>query len=216
MNPLNNEKINYLLTKIVVCLYNFSYAVLSSLAVRFGKGVHPKHRILKYHEFFLEHISSKDCVIDIGAGSGLIAYEVSKKAKNVVGIEIDINKVKQAKKIHHRRNLKFIQGDATVYPFKEKFDAIILSNVLEHIEKRIDFLKSLHKISDNILLRVPLITRDWLPVYLKSRGFEYRLDKTHFIEYTIDNLKKELAESRWKISSYQIYFGEIWGVVKPA
>ncbi len=215
MNPLNNEKINYWLTRIFVFLYNFSYAALSSLAVRFGRGVHPKYRILKYHEFFLENILSEDSVVDIGSGSGLIAFEVSKKVKNVVGIEIDENKIKLAKKTYKRHNLEFIQGDAITYPFKEKFDAVILSNVLEHIEKRINFLQSLHKISDKILLRVPLVTRDWLPVYLKSRGFEYRLDKTHFIEYTIDNLNKELKKSCWKISFSEICFGEIWGVVKP-
>jgi 2-polyprenyl-3-methyl-5-hydroxy-6-metoxy-1,4-benzoquinol methylase len=213
MNLLDNSLINYWLTKFFTLTYNFSYAALSSLAVRFGKGTHPKHEILKYHHFFLENINKNDQVIDIGSGSGLISFEISKKAKNVTGIEIDSKKVESAKTKFHNKNLKYLAGDATSYPFKEKFDVIVLSNVLEHIDDRIKFLKSIHKLSSKILIRVPMIDRDWLPIYLKSRGFDYRLDPTHFTEYTVNNLQKELKITNWLLESYEIKYGEIWGII---
>jgi len=98
----------------------------------------------------------------------------------------------------------------------DKFDKIILSNVLEHISERVEFLQSLHKLAETILLRVPLVTRDWLAVYKKEHGYKYKLSSDHKIEYTEEILQDELAQSGWKIESLQIRFGEVWAVVIKA
>lgn len=45
-------------------------------------------------------------------------------------------------------------------------------------------------------------------------GLEYRLDKTHFIEYTLHSLKKELKLAGLKFISYSIQFGEIWARIQ--
>ena len=76
-------------------------------------------------------------------------------------------------------------------------------------------MQKLHPLTDTILFRVPLITRDWLPVYKKEQGVESRLDLTHFTEYTVEQAKSELASSGWKFAEYSINFGEIWGVLIP-
>lgn len=212
MNILENNTVNNFLMGVFVRFYNFSYAVISSLAVRKEKGIHPKHQILKYHDFFLDNVSSHDKIIDIGCGSGLVSFILSKKVKKITGMDINNHKIKKAKQIYKKRNLNYIYGDATVYKFKEKFDKIVLSNVLEHIEKRIFFLRKLHRLSSVILLRVPMIDRDWLPIYLKKRGYDYRLDKTHFTEFTVNKLKKELNSAGWGFKNFNIKFGEIWGV----
>ena len=94
----------------------------------------------------------------------------------------------------------------------QKFDKIILSNVLEHIKDRVEFLKQMRKLSGVILLRVPLITRDWLAVYKKELGREYRLDRTHFIEYSLEELRDECVAGGWQITDFSIQFGEFWGV----
>jgi len=53
-----------------------------------------------------------------------------------------------------------------------------------------------------------------LTLYKKKNGFKYRLDKTHFIEYSIDSLKTELNQAGWNLEKYSIQFGEIWGIVR--
>ena len=58
-----------------------------------------------------------------------------------------------------------------------------------------------------------MINRSWLPLYQKQLGLEYRLDKTHYIEYSIDSFRKELDEADFKILSFSIQFGEIWAKV---
>lgn len=202
------------LIKIFNRLYNFSYQSLSSLALRHNRGIHPKHEILRYHEFFKSHIDSQDAVLDIGCGNGYNTFQIAHKAKHVIGIDFEAGKIEYAKQHFYRRNLRFIVGDAVKYKFAEKFDKIVLSNVLEHIERRVVFLKKLHKLSETLLLRVPLISRDWLPIYVKNLGLEYRLDKTHCTEYTFTSFKKELTDAGWRLDSWSIQFGEIWAVAR--
>ncbi|MFZ5365194.1 MAG: class I SAM-dependent methyltransferase [Patescibacteria group bacterium] len=203
-----------ILEKIFVWLHNFSYKAISKIAIKKNNGIHPKHEILGYHQFFVDNVAAGDAVLDIGCGNGLLAGSIAQKAKKVVGIDIVRKNIENAQAHNKSDNLEFILGNAIVYEFNEKFDKIVLSNVLEHIENRIDFLIKTGRLSDLILIRVPLINRDWLAVYKKENGHEYRLDKTHFIEYTVDSLRKELTQAGWNLDSYSIQFGELWGVLK--
>ena len=198
---------------VVINVHNFSYKLVSLLATVKNKGIHPKHQIMNYHKFFVDNIDSTDKVLDVGCGNGENTFDIAKKAESVVGMDILKINIMKANKNCNRGNITYFIGDAIEYEFKDKFDKVILSNVLEHIEDRTRLLMKISKISTVILLRVPLITRDWISVYKKNEGFEYRLDKTHKIEYTLEGLKKELAESGWVIKSYSIQFGELWGVL---
>lgn len=212
---INNKSILKFLFRFFTYVHNKAYVALSTIAILQNNGVHPKHRILNYHQFFVEHIDATDTILDIGCAHGNNAYDVAGKAKEVVGIDIEQKYIDVAKKKFQRQNVTYIVGDATTYQFGKKFDKVILSNVLEHIEHRIEFLKKLHPLTNTILFRVPLISRDWLPVYKKEQGVESRLDLTHFTEYTVEQAKEELAQSGWKFAEYSINFGEIWGVLVP-
>ena len=66
---------------------------------------------------------------------------------------------------------------------------------------------------NKFLIRVPILNRDWLVLYKKEFKIEYRLDKTHYIEYTIEDLTGELEKAGLKINNYSIQFGEIWALV---
>lgn len=210
----NNRYLSNLLQGIFIRLHNYSYHKISEYAGYLNNDIHPKHSILDYHKFFTDRVDASDQILDIGSGNGFLAYDVAEKAKNVIGIDIQEYNVRDAQKVYQRDNLEFLVGDATVYNFQNKFDKIILSNVLEHIEDRVQLLKDVKKLSSIILLRVPMINRDWLTVYKKNLGYEFRLDSTHYIEYTVDILEDELKASGWYLDYYQINWGEIWAVLK--
>lgn len=201
---------NSLLLKFFIWLNNYSYYKISNLVVKLYQGVHPKHRIINYHKFFVDNISTTDSVLDLGCGKGDNTYDIAKKASRVIGIDVSPMNIGFAKHKYARDNINFIIGDATKYNFDHRFDKIVLSNVLEHIKDRITFLSKLHDLSEIILIRVPLINRDWLTIFKKENNFEYRLDKTHYIEYTPDTLETELENAGWKMVSFSIQFGEIW------
>ena len=103
----------------------------------------------------------------------------------------------------------------------EKYDLVFTSNVLEHIENRVDFLKNIIKqipwdrgLQKKILIRVPMVDRDWITIYKKQMGIECRLDKTHYTEYTYLQFKDELNKSNIEIVSHHIQYGELYAVCK--
>ena len=195
-------------------MHNFSYKLLTRLAIKAEGGLHPKHRLINYHQFFIENIKKKDKVLDIGCGNGILTFDLSKKAKKVVGIDIQAEKIKEAKKKFNCDNIIYIVGDATIYSFGERFDAIILSNVLEHIKNRVKFLTKVKKLAPKILIRVPMLNRDWLTLYKRELQIEWRLDPTHSTEYTLESFKKELNQADLNLENYSIQYGEIWAIVK--
>lgn len=205
---------NKFIVKILIWINSFSYRLIGIFVIKENKGIHPKHKILNYHDFFIKNITENDSVLDIGCGNGACTWSISQKAKKVVGIDMSVKNINLAKKKFSNDNLEFIVGDAVSYKFMEKFDVIVLSNVLEHIEKRVEFLKKIKRLAPKILIRVPLVTRDWLSVYKKEKGFEYRLDKTHYIEYTEENFGKEMKVAGLEIEKQYVKFGELYSVVR--
>ena len=131
-----------------------------------------------------------------------------------MAIDLSMDNIELAKRNFNKENIKYICGDATKFDFGDKFDTIILSNILEHIDNRHDFLLKIQKLANKFLIRVPLLNRDWLTYYKKELGVEYRLDLTHQVEYTLESLTQELEKAGLGIERASIQFGEIWAVVK--
>lgn len=202
------------LLALFVRLHNYSYHKISEYAGYLNNHVHPKHYITKYHDFFVEQLEPTDDVIDLGSGSGFLSYDMAKKTQSVFGIDISKTNVKNAKRDYTRDNLTFVEGDITLYQFEKSFDKAVLSNVLEHIEDRIALLRRVHEIAPILLVRVPMITRSWLAVYKKQEGFEYRMDATHFIEYTLEEFFNEAKQSGWRVASHKVIWGELWAVLE--
>lgn len=213
MNSLS-DRLTFFVLKIVLKIHSFSYGLAGSLAHKVEKdALHPKHRIMNYHKFFVDKVGENDTVLDIGCGNGALTYDVAKKAKKVVGIDLREKNILIAERKYSRENINYICGDALTDLPNEQFDVITLSNVLEHIDKRVEFLRSLKKLAPKFLIRVPMLNRSWIDVYKKELGLEYRLDKTHFIEYTFDGFKEELGKAGLRVLDHSIQFGEIWAVV---
>lgn len=200
--------------KVRLLILQKAYEGLGKYASVLEGGIHPKHRLMNYHQFFIDKIEPDDVILDLGCGNGLVALDIAKKAKDVIGVDLNENNIKTARnnlRKFHYNNVEFILGDVTKIELNKKFDKIILSNILEHIENRIEFLSNLRNISSVILLRVPMINRDWVTLYKQKLGMEYRLDKTHFIEYTEESLRSELQAAKWALVNNTIQFGELWG-----
>ncbi len=220
---LESRLLAKILIESVLKIHNASYKLASIMAIQLNNRVHPKHRIMQYKEWFLDNIKDDHVVLDVGCNTGMMPEVISQKATFVYGIEIEQLHVEVARNLRQKDNIEYICADATTYDYSEcmPIDIVTLSNVLEHIEHRVDFLKKLiekiawkSKGNKKLLIRVPMIDRGWITVYKKELGVEYRLDNTHFIEYTFEQFKNELTESGIEILSYHIKFGEIYAVCK--
>ena len=199
-------------------LHSFAYKYSGVYSVILNEGSHPKHGIIRYFDWFNNNINKQDVVVDIGCNKGYMVNYLSNKAKYVYGIEIISEFIEYANDNYTRDNIMFINEDATKFNFKSlnhNISIVTLSNVLEHIDNRVDFLKKIKSnIQSNIkfLIRVPMINREWIVIYKKNMGLEYRLDKTHFIEYTIEKFKDEIEEAGLKILNHEIKWGEIYAI----
>ncbi|NIY75444.1 class I SAM-dependent methyltransferase [Thalassospira sp. HF15] len=194
--------------------------LLSERAMAYEGGEHPKHRLMKYHDFFVENIAPNSRVVDIGCGYGAVSRTVAKSVSGstVFGVEIDEERYEQACGADNPTNLKFILGDAFEVLPEGAADTVILSNVLEHIENRTDFLKRLVSVlvPTKVLIRVPAFEREWHVPLRKELGINYYNDRTHFIEHTLDEFKAEMQAADIKIDDLQTVWGEIWAVCRPA
>ena len=202
-----------IIVKIILKLHNFSYRLTGIFSKKAEQGLHPKHRLMNYHKFFVDNINSGDMVLDIGCGNGALTFDIAKKAEKVIGIDLNKKNIEFAKEKFLAPNIEYIVGNAVKELSDKKFDVIVLSNVLEHIENRIEFLNKIKTLTHKILIRVPMIDRDWITLYKKELGIEYRLDKTHYIEYTLESFKHELQQAGLNLEKYSIKFGEIWTVI---
>jgi len=198
--------------RLILRLHNVVYKLASAFAIKVEGGLHPKHRLMHYHQFFLDQIKSADRVLDIGCGNGALAYDLAGKAREVTAIDTNAKNEHAWKTRYGRENLHYLVQDATTYQPEHPYDVVVLSNVLEHIDRRIDFLKSVKHLAPLLLIRVPMINRDWITLYKKELGIEWRLDTTHCTEYTFETFRDELAQAGLSIESHSIQFGEIWAV----
>jgi 2-polyprenyl-3-methyl-5-hydroxy-6-metoxy-1,4-benzoquinol methylase len=195
-------------------LANWAYAGLGVYAAALEGGIHPKHRLMNYHRFFLDAVEPKDRVLDVGCGNGLVARDIAQKAKHVVGIDKNRGIINKARdRCKDSENITFICADATTYQFSESFDKMIFSNVLEHIEDRVQFLVKMKELAPVLLIRVPMINRDWVTFYKRELGLDYRLDPTYYTEYTVESFQRELSKAGLEIEHYSVQFGEIWARV---
>lgn len=202
-------------------LENRLYSLEGKASVDYGNGIHTKHRHTNYHHFFIKNLKPGERVLDIGCGNGFMSYDMATQVPdvNVVGIELNKENIKFAREHYQHPNLNFIHGDA----LKDKelpdetFDVVTLSNVLEHIEQRVDFLKNiLQSIKPKrLIIRVPLFERDWRVPLKRELGMDYRLDATHYIEYTQEEYFEELRQAGLKATDIEVRWGEIWSVVEP-
>lgn len=195
------------------------YHVEGKLAIQYGQGVHTKHRHLQYHDFFVHRVKEGERVLDIGCGSGELAYDLAERAGAVVwGIDMNARSIQTARARHSHLNVTYHQGDALRdLPPKARFDVIILSNVLEHIADRVGLLRRLigQYQPSRVLIRVPSYERDWRVPLQDELGVDYRLDETHEIEYTQAGLAADLEAAGLAQVKLQPIWGELWVAAVP-
>jgi SAM-dependent methyltransferase len=201
------------------------------VAVEAAGGLHPKHRLMRYHDFFVERVGAGEWVIDLGSGVGALAASIAERSRaHVTGMDWSRTNVERSRKLAGDRglaaphdkptrgSLSFTLGDITRDRAEGTFDAVALSNVLEHISDRPQRLRMWREWYEpsRFLIRVPAFDREWRAPWKKELGVEWRLDPTHETEYTQPQLEAELRQAGLKITDLTARWGEYWCVAAPA
>ncbi len=183
-------------------------------------GIHPKHRLTAYHDFFVERVKAGERVIDLGSGVGALACALASRAGAfVVGVEWSPRNIEKATALARgvEPQPRFLLGDITTTRAEGTFDAVVLSNVLEHVSDRPARLRQWMNWyrPRRMLIRVPAFERDWRVPYKKELGVEWRCDDTHEVEHTGAQLRDELNLAGLAIAELRATWGEYWAECLP-
>jgi SAM-dependent methyltransferase len=195
------------------------YPLQGWLSVAYDGGLHTKHRHTRYHDFFVNRVRKGERVLDVGCGVGALTYDIAEKAgAYAVGIDLSAENIAIACDRHSHPNATYFVGDARIYAPESPFGIVVLSNVLEHMEKRPDFVRRVVEAvrPTRVLLRVPVFERDWRVPLKKELGVDYRLDPTHYTEYTLESFAAEMKASGLEVIHQEVRWGEIWAEAVPS
>lgn len=173
-------------------------------------GLHPKHRYLNYHAWFVDRLEAGERVLDLGCGVGALGAAMAQRAE-VTGIDWDPANLAEAQQ-RTSDSIELIEGDITSVRAPGLYDTVVLSNVLEHIADRPDRLRLWRAWYEpkRFLIRVPAFDREWRVPWKKEIGVEWRLDTTHETEFTLEQLREELSEAGLTITHTTTRWGEFW------
>lgn len=194
-------------------VYGDAYAGVDLGAIDYDGGVHAKHRLTGYHDFFVERIRQGERVLDVGCGKGELAHDIAERAGAVV-IAVDASPwmLQFARERFAHPRISYVQADALEFVPEEPVQVAVLSNVLEHIEQRVELLRALRERAGagRLLIRVPVLDRDWTVPLRREVGLPHFSDPEHKVEYDPQLLRDELAAAGWEMGEPVFVWGEIW------
>ena len=162
---------------------------------------------IKRFEFIKKNLASSipknGSVLDVGCGNGIISLNLGKEGYTIHGIDMSEKSIENAKEKNPFSNVSFSAMDAeTMRASGLRYDAIVCSEVLEHLNNPGSLLKQLFEIlkDDGILLvtvpngkgpRESLVTKPFLKLR-KKNNWAWR---------SVLKLKKSLGYSGTTIQS---------------
>lgn len=153
------------------------------------------------NDFFLKNLSkNKNVVLDIGCGSGILAFDLAKYYENVVAVDISQEMLDIAKAKRSAPNIKYLLMDAENLTLDENFDLITSANTFHHLENLPATLQRIKKLLkpggkvvllDNVsevetpstIVYISSAVQDFLPDWIKYglrkawRLFKFRTSK---------------------------------------
>ena len=194
-------------------LYGDAYEGADLGAIAYDEGVHAKHRLMRYHDFFVDRVHEGERVLDVGCGKGELAYDLAERGgATVVAIDASPWMLEFARARFTHPRVTYVQADAVDYAPDKRVDLAVLSNVLEHIDRRAELLRSLRERAGatRLLIRVPVLERDWTVPLRQEVGLPHFSDPEHKLEYDAELLRNELGEAGWTMGDPILRWGEIW------
>lgn len=201
-------------------IYDYVGLEIDQACIRWGQGVHIKHELMDgIHSFFYERIPENSKVLDLGCGIGAVADSIARQAgAEVLGVDMSLDSIAFAQQRYRHPHLRFVFGNVfTDLPQNETFEVIVLSSVLEHLENRVEFLRSLVKKfrPKKFLIRVPTFEQHYFKALKRELGLYAYVDPTHVLEYSPEIFRTEMTEAGLKIEHLEVRWGDIWAECVP-
>jgi 2-polyprenyl-3-methyl-5-hydroxy-6-metoxy-1,4-benzoquinol methylase len=158
--------------------------------------------------YYCRQFAGKDNdILDVGCGEGFLAAKIARKGNRVVGVDL-LDKPRRAAALTQYVRADLDQGLAGVVPALggQKFDLILLQDVLEHLrapERMLRDCAGLLKPNGRVLVSLPNVANITVRLALLFGRFEYAprgiLDRTHLRFYTRRSARRLLEGVGYEI-----------------
>lgn len=155
----------------------------------------------KYYKY---QLNEKTTVLDLGCGTGTISFYLAQKGFNVLGVDISKRALQLANKsageLGLKNKVRFIRKDISKLNLGEKkFNLIICSEILEHLEKEKIILNKIYAyLRKNGVLIVSVPSKK-APLYRWGLANEFDKKVGHLRRYTKEEVIKLLIENKFII-----------------
>jgi len=114
-------------------------------------NIYEQYKRFEFLEKLCSYINLKDSkVIEFGSATGQMTEILSKIAKTVVAIEGSRDFIEIAqKRVNNSENVKFYESYFENFKLDEKFDCLVMFNILEHIQNPIPLLFNIKNFLNN-------------------------------------------------------------------
>lgn len=140
-------------------------------------------------------------VIEVGCGKGIVANNLRSRGLSIEGCELaDVPSIDAVKEFVHTNT------DANKMPeeFRKKFDAMLLLDVIEHIENEKEFLT-------NLLINYPNVKRIFITVPARAEIWSnYDEFYGHFRRYSIEMLKNVIHSCNLQTNTISYFFHSLY------
>lgn len=206
-------KVKFASDRVKFRLYSDLGWIFSRLAHEYSvkildKDLHPMKKGL--YDFVQDKISQADTILDLGCGYGEISCKLSERCKSVIGIDQDSAKIQYAKENCKNENVTFYCGDALEFlkSNKQKYDVMICSHILEHLDDPESLLQNYKKYFSFIYIEVPDFestylnkVRELLNIYLNYS------DEDHIYEFDRNEMAQMITNQDMSIVDSEFRFG---------
>lgn len=145
-------------------------------------------------------MNDEDKVLDVGCGKSLsYSQDLASKIDFMDAIDIKKKNIDFCIKNNKFENINYFVLDITKELPSKKYDVVILSHILEHLEKPKDLLKKIKHITEKIIIRLPRYDNHWMILVKKDLGMFYFKDRDHKQEFTLESAKNLIECAGWKI-----------------
>ncbi|HEY5601162.1 MAG TPA: class I SAM-dependent methyltransferase [Patescibacteria group bacterium] len=156
-------------------------------------------------QLILENYKDNLVVCDVGCSGGFLAKRLQGKKVKMTGLDNDKDAAGQA--LPYYQKIFICDLDEGLPKLDEKFDIIVLADVLEHLKNPETILKGLSKyLKDDgfFIVSLPNIANITIRLSLLLGKFNYAnlgiLDKTHLRFFTLETAKKLFNKTQLSVN----------------